>query len=115
MRVESEESEGGDILCFFFTGKVLCSLVYLRVFQAEGIIRQPGERRGKGRQQLRRPAELPLLPLPLLKQTAGDHFGKVPGCPLRRHEEELILLEVPEEELTDVDTQEALRELTIDN
>ncbi|MCI9578118.1 MAG: nucleotidyltransferase family protein [Oscillibacter sp.] len=30
---------------------------------------------------------------------------------IRRHEEDLVLLEVPEEELTDVDTPEALRQL----
>ena len=43
-----------------------------------------------------------------LLELREDHGG---NTVIRRHEEDLVLLEVPEEELTDVDTPEALKGL----
>jgi len=55
------------------------------------------------------PCVFPALFFPELKALREDHGG---NTVIRRHEEDLILLEVPRNELTDVDTPEALDELT---
>jgi len=55
------------------------------------------------------PCVFPARYFPELKALREDHGG---NTVIRRHEEDLILLEVPRDELTDVDTPEALEELT---
>lgn len=54
------------------------------------------------------PCIFPARLFPELLDLAGDRGG---SAVIRRHEEDLILLEVPEEELADVDTRLALEEL----
>ena len=54
------------------------------------------------------PCIFPARFFPELLELREDHGG---NTVIRRHEEDLILLEVPERELTDVDTPEALKEL----
>lgn len=54
------------------------------------------------------PCLFPARFFPELLELREDHGG---NTVIRRHEEDLILLEVPEEELTDVDTRSALEEL----
>lgn len=54
------------------------------------------------------PCVFPARFFPELLELREDHGG---NTVIRRHEEDLILLEVPEEELTDVDTRSALEEL----
>ena len=54
------------------------------------------------------PCIFPARFFPELLELREDHGG---NTVIRRHEEDLILLEVPEEELTDVDTRSALDEL----
>lgn len=54
------------------------------------------------------PCVFPARLFPELLELREDHGG---NTVIRRHEEDLILLEVPEQELTDVDTPEALRKL----
>ena len=58
------------------------------------------------------PCVFPARLFPELMELREDHGG---NTVIRRHEESLVLLEVPEEELTDVDTRSALEELIIDN
>lgn len=55
------------------------------------------------------PCVFPARFFPELLALREDHGG---NTVIRRHEEDLILLEAPEEELTDVDTPEALAELS---
>ena len=54
------------------------------------------------------PCVFPARFFPELLALTEDRGG---GAVIRRHEEDLILLEVPERELTDVDTREALEKL----
>ena len=54
------------------------------------------------------PCVFPARFFPELLELREDHGG---NTVIRRHEEDLVLLEVPEEELTDVDTPEALKGL----
>ena len=54
------------------------------------------------------PCVFPARFFPELMALQEDRGG---NTVIRRHEEDLILLEVPEEELTDVDTPEALKKL----
>ena len=54
------------------------------------------------------PCIFPARFFPELLELQGDHGG---NTVIRRHEEELLLVEAPEAELTDVDTPEALRAL----
>ena len=54
------------------------------------------------------PCVFPARFFPELLALAEDHGG---NTVIRRHEEDLILLEVPEQELTDVDTRAALNEI----
>lgn len=54
------------------------------------------------------PCIFPARFFPELLSLTEDHGG---NAVIRRHEEDLVLLEVPEEELTDVDTPEALERL----
>lgn len=54
------------------------------------------------------PCIFPARFFPELRELREDHGG---NTVIRRHEEDLILLEVPEEELTDVDTRSALEGL----
>lgn len=54
------------------------------------------------------PCLFPAWCFPELRDLVGDHGG---NTVIRRHEEDLLLLEVPAEELTDVDTPEALERL----
>ena len=54
------------------------------------------------------PCIFPARFFPELLDLQGDHGG---NSVIRRHEEDLILVEVPEMELTDVDTLEALQTL----
>lgn len=54
------------------------------------------------------PCVFPARFFPELLALTEDRGG---SAVIRRHEEDLILLEVPEKELTDVDTREALAEL----
>lgn len=54
------------------------------------------------------PCLFPARFFPELLELREDHGG---NTVIRRHEEDLILLEVPAEELTDVDTPEALKQL----
>lgn len=54
------------------------------------------------------PCLFPARFFPELLELREDHGG---NTVIRRHEEDLVLLEAPEEELTDVDTREALKEL----
>ena len=58
------------------------------------------------------PCLFPARFFPELLSLTEDRGG---SAVIRRHKEDLILLEVPEEELTDVDTQEALRELRVES
>lgn len=58
------------------------------------------------------PCLFPARFFPELLELKEDHGG---NAVIRRHEEDLVLLEVPKRELTDVDTEEALEELIIDN
>ena len=58
------------------------------------------------------PCVFPARFFPELLELKEDHGG---NAVIRRHEEDLVLLEVPKRELTDVDTEEALEELIIDN
>lgn len=58
------------------------------------------------------PCIFPARFFPELLALREDHGG---NAVIRRHEEDLVLLEVPEEELADVDTPSALEKLTIDN
>ncbi|MEY8388825.1 nucleotidyltransferase family protein [Oscillospiraceae bacterium 38-13] len=55
------------------------------------------------------PCVFPARFFPELLELREDHGG---NTVIRRHEEDLILWEVPAEELTDVDTPEALRQVT---
>jgi len=55
------------------------------------------------------PCVFPARYFPELKALQEDHGG---NTVIRRHEEDLSLLEVPQKELTDVDTPEVLEELT---
>ena len=52
------------------------------------------------------PCIFPAAYFPELLALTGDHGG---SSVIRRHEEELLLLEVPAEELEDIDTPQALR------
>lgn len=54
------------------------------------------------------PCVFPARLFPELLELREDHGG---NTVIRRHEEDLVLLEVPEEELTDVDTRSALEKL----
>jgi len=54
------------------------------------------------------PCIFPARFFPELLELREDHGG---NTVIRRHEEDLILLEVPEQELTDVDTRAALNEI----
>lgn len=54
------------------------------------------------------PCLFPARFFPELRELREDHGG---NTVIRRHEEDLVLLETAEEELTDVDTPESLREL----
>lgn len=54
------------------------------------------------------PCLFPARFFPELLELREDHGG---NTVIRRHKEDLVLLEAPEEELTDVDTREALKEL----
>ena len=54
------------------------------------------------------PCLFPARFYPELLALTGDRGG---SAVIRRHEEDLILLEAPEEELADVDTPQALRRL----
>ena len=54
------------------------------------------------------PCVFPARFFPELLALTEDHGG---SAVIRRHEEDLVLLEVPEEELTDVDTRSALNKL----
>lgn len=54
------------------------------------------------------PCIFPARFFPELRELQEDRGG---NTVIRRHEEDLVLLEVPEEELTDVDTPEALRQV----
>ena len=54
------------------------------------------------------PCVFPARFFPELLELREDHGG---NTVIRRHEEDLVLLEVTEEELTDVDTPEALKGL----
>ena len=54
------------------------------------------------------PCVFPVRFFPELRELREDHGG---NTVIRRHEEDLVLLEVPEEELADVDTRSALKEL----
>lgn len=54
------------------------------------------------------PCLFPARFFPELRELREDHGG---NTVIRRHEEDLVLLEAPEQELTDVDTPEALRGL----
>ena len=54
------------------------------------------------------PCIFPARFFPELLELQGDHGG---NTVIRRHEEDLFLLEVPAEELHDVDTVQALEEL----
>ena len=56
------------------------------------------------------PCIFPARFFPELLELREDHGG---NTVIRRHEEALVLLEVPEEELTDVDTPEALKGLDL--
>ena len=56
------------------------------------------------------PCIFPARFFPDLLELREDHGG---NTVIRRHEEALVLLEVPEEELTDVDTPEALKGLDL--
>ena len=56
------------------------------------------------------PCIFPARFFPELLELREDHGG---NTVIRRHEEDLILWEVPEEELTDVDTPEALKRLGV--
>ena len=58
------------------------------------------------------PCIFPARFFPELLELREDHGG---NTVIRRHEEDLVLLEVPEEELTDVDTPEALHRLGFKN
>ena len=58
------------------------------------------------------PCLFPARFFPELLELKEDHGG---NAVILRHEEDLVLLEVPKRELTDVDTEEALEELIIDN
>ena len=58
------------------------------------------------------PCIFPARFFPELLELREDHGG---NTVIRRHEESLILLEVPAEELTDVDTPEALHRLGFKN
>lgn len=55
------------------------------------------------------PCVFPARFFPELMELREDHGG---NTVIRRHEEDLVLLEVQEDELTDVDTPEALEKLT---
>jgi len=55
------------------------------------------------------PCVFPARFFPELRDLREDHGG---NTVIRRHEEDLLLLEVPPDELTDVDTPEALEKLT---
>lgn len=52
------------------------------------------------------PCVFPARLFPELLELRGDHGG---NTVIRRHEEDLVLLEVSQKELTDVDTEEALK------
>ena len=54
------------------------------------------------------PCLFPARFFPELMALEGDHGG---GAVIRQHEEDLVLLEVPQQELSDVDTPEAMRSL----
>lgn len=54
------------------------------------------------------PCLFPARFFPELLELTEDHGG---NTVIRRHEEDLILLEIPQQELTDVDTPEALEDL----
>lgn len=56
------------------------------------------------------PCVFPARFFPELLALTEDRGG---SAVIRRHEEDLVLLEVPEKELTDVDTREALAELNL--
>lgn len=56
------------------------------------------------------PCLFPARFFPELMALEGDRGG---GAVIRQHEEDLILWEVPQQELSDVDTQEAMRSLTL--
>lgn len=58
------------------------------------------------------PCAFPARFFPELMGLREDHGG---NTVIRRHEEDLILLEAPAEELTDVDTPKALEELSVES
>ncbi len=75
------------------------------VLMAAGNARRFGENKRGVRGN---PCIFPARFFPELLELQGDHGG---NTVIRRHEEELLLVEAPEAELTDVDTPEALRAL----
>ena len=112
IRLGLEALEGCDAACFLVSDQPLLRRESVRAL-AELWRSQPENIAALAHGGVRgNPCIFPARFFPELLELREDHGG---NTVIRRHEESLILLEVPAEELTDVDTPEALHRLGFKN
>ena len=99
-----------DAACFLVSDQPLLKRESVRAL-AELWLNQPEKIAALAHDGVRgNPCVFPARFFPELLALREDHGG---NTVIRRHEEAIVLLEVPEEELTDVDTPEALKGLDL--